>query len=155
MSVCVNRGPTGRILRVEEFVKLAADAGFGVADVDLGYADQQGASALRDLYSRNSLKFGGWGPPDWRGDATKAREGVQALQKLAPIAAELLIDSCCTWIMPSGDLPFIENWNLHIERIKPIARALADHGLRFGLEFVAPYHLRRKFKHEFIFTPGL
>ena len=57
--------------------------------------------------------------------------------------------------MPSSDLPFIENWNFHAERIKPIAQVLADHGLRFGLEFVAPYHLRRKFKHEFIFTPGL
>jgi sugar phosphate isomerase/epimerase len=52
-------------------------------------------------------------------------------------------------------LPFIENWNYHVERIRPVARVLAEHGLRFGLEFVAPYHLRRKFKHEFIFTPGL
>ncbi len=57
--------------------------------------------------------------------------------------------------MPSSDLPFIENWNFHVERIKPIARVLADHELRYGLEFVSPYHLRRKFKHEFIFTPGL
>jgi sugar phosphate isomerase/epimerase len=56
--------------------------------------------------------------------------------------------------MPSSDRAFIDNWRFHLERLKPVARVLADHGLRLGLEFVAPYHLRRHFKHEFIFTPG-
>jgi len=155
MYVCLNRGTAGGSLPSEQFVKLAADAGFAGADVDLGYGAERGASALRDLYTKHGMKFGGWGAPDWRGEAAKAREGVEKLPHLALVAQELGIDTCCTWIMPSSDLPFIENWNFHVERMKPIARTLADHGLRFGLEFVAPYHLRRKFKHEFIFTPGL
>jgi sugar phosphate isomerase/epimerase len=155
MYVCLNCGTAGGNLPAEQFVKLAADAGFVGADVDLGYAVEKGASALRDLYMKHGLKFGGWGPADWRGDAAKSRESLQALPKVARAAKELGIDSCCTWIMPSSDLPFIDNWNFHVDRIKPVARTLADNGLRFGLEFVAPYHLRRKFKHEFIFTPGL
>ena len=57
--------------------------------------------------------------------------------------------------MPSSDRPFIENFEFHAARLKIVAGVLAEHGLRIGLEFVAPYHLRRKFKHEFIFTPGL
>ena len=155
MYACLNRGTAGGNLPPEEFVKLAANAGFGGADVDMGYGAERGASALRDLYARHSLRFGGWGPADWRGDAAKARDAMQSLHKLATVARELGIDSCCTWIMPSSELPFIENWNFHVDRIKPIAQVMSDHGLRFGLEFVAPYHLRRKFKHEFIFTPGL
>src|SRR5262245_9970649 len=155
MYVCLNRGTAGGNLLLEQFVKLAADAGFAGADVDLGYGAQQGAPALRDLYAKYKLKFGGWGPPDWRGDAAKSREAVQKLPKFARVAKELGIDSCATWIMPSSDLPFIDNWNYHAERLRPVARVLADHDLRLGLEFVAPHHLRRKFKHEFIFTPGL
>jgi sugar phosphate isomerase/epimerase len=41
-----------------------------------------------------------------------------------------------------------------VQRLKRVAEVLASHGLRFGLEFVAPFHLRRRWKHEFIFTPG-
>jgi sugar phosphate isomerase/epimerase len=155
MYVCLNRGTAGANLPLEAFVKLAADAGFTGADVDLGYGAEKGSSSLRDLYARHNLRFGGWGAPDWRSDPDKARQGVENLPKLARIARELDIDSCCTWIMPSSDLDFIQNWNFHVQRIKPVAQVLADHGLRFGLEFVAPYHLRRKFKHEFISAPGL
>ncbi len=141
---------------LEEFVRLAADAGFAGADVDLEYAETMGIAALHDLYVGAGLRFGGWGPPgNWRGDESKFSEGVKKLRAQARIARELVIDSCATWIMPSAELPFMANWNFHVSRLKPIAAALGDEGLRFGLEFVAPYHLRRKFAHEFIFSPGL
>lgn len=154
MYFCLNRGTTGGGLPLDEFVDLAAAAGFAGADVDLGYALQHGAAKLRDLYAAKKMRFGGWGPSDWRGEAAKAQENLATLRKLAPIAAELGVDSASTWIMPSSDLPFMENWRFHVERLKPVAAALAEHGRRFGLEFVAPCHLRRKFRHEFIFTPG-
>jgi sugar phosphate isomerase/epimerase len=56
--------------------------------------------------------------------------------------------------MPSSDLPLMENWAFHVDRLGPVARVLAEQGLRLGLEFVAPFHLRRQGKHEFLFTPG-
>lgn len=153
--ICLNRGTTGGNLSLEDFVKLAAGAGFAGADVDINYGVQHGANKLADLYAANSLRFGGWGAPDFRAEPARLPDGIAQLKKMAPIAAQLKADSCATWIMPSSELPFMENWNFHVARIKPIAEVLGDHGLRFGLEFVAPYHLRRKFKHEFIFTPGL
>jgi sugar phosphate isomerase/epimerase len=155
MKMCLNRGTTGGSLPLEAFVSLAAASGFGGADVDLGYALDHGTTALRDLYASKKMAFGGWGPPvDFRGDAGKMSEGLLKLEKMAEIAQELSIDSCATYLLPSSDLPLGENWKFHIERIKPIAKVLADQGLRFGLEFVAPYHLRRKWAHEFLFTPG-
>jgi sugar phosphate isomerase/epimerase len=154
MYICLNRGTTGGGLSLPEFVKLSADAGFAGADVDLGYALQHGASALRDLYESHHQRFGGWGPPDWRGDASKAQENLAQLKPLATLAAEMKIDSAATWLMPSSDLPFIENWNFHVQRLRPVAQILAERGLRLGLEYVAPYHLRRKFPHEFVFTTG-
>src|SRR5262249_45567385 len=81
-------------------------------------------------------------------------ESLAQLDPLARLAAELAIDSAATWLMPSSDLRFLENWNFHVQRLKPVAQILADHGRRLGLEYVAPYHLRRKFAHEFVFTTG-
>jgi sugar phosphate isomerase/epimerase len=153
--ICLNRGTAGGSLPLDQFVHLAAQAGFQGADVDLGYAQEHGAAAVRDLYSASGMKFGGWGPPgDWRGDAGPLADNLKKLDQQAGLAAELGIDACATWIMPSSDRPLIKNWAFHVERLTPIAKVLAGHGLRLGLEFVAPYHLRRKFPHEFIFTPG-
>jgi sugar phosphate isomerase/epimerase len=154
MDICLNRHTAGRGLDLPEFAGIAATAGFTGADVDLNWAAIHGASALADLYSKHNLKFGGWGIPfDWRGDEKNRPEGLATLDRHARIAAELKIDFCCTWIMPSSDLPLHQNWHFHIQRLAPIARVLAEHGLRLGLEFVSPYHLRRKLSHEFIFTP--
>ncbi len=155
MKICLNRGTAGGALPLDQFVALSAKAGFPGADVDLNYGVEKGAAALRDLYSSHHQSFGGWGPPDWRSEEQKLTDGLANFRTAAKIAAELGIDSCATWIMPSSDRPFIENFEFHAARLKIVANILAEHGLRLGLEFVAPYHLRRKFKHEFIFTPGL
>jgi sugar phosphate isomerase/epimerase len=155
MHICLNRGTAGRDLPYDEFVKLSAQAGFPGVDVDMGWGQMQGAKALRDLLATHNQKPGGWGPAiDWRGDIAKLNDGLPNLTKQAKVAQELGIDSCATYILPSSDLPFIENWNFHVQRLKRVAEVLANNGLRFGLEFVAPFHLRRRWKHEFVFTPG-
>ncbi len=156
MKICLNRGTAGAGLPLEQFVDLAADAGFPGADVDLSYAADYSVSALADLYAKSNLSFGGWSPPhDFRAEPSKMTEGLRRLETFAAAARELNIDACGTYILPSADLPFMENWAFHVRMIKPIAERLAAHGLRFGLEFVSPHHLRHKFKHEFIITPGL
>src|SRR5271170_8010692 len=154
MKICLNRATAGSGLPLEQFVHLAAAAGFEGADVDLAWGVKYGAAALGDLYKSEKLSFGGWGIPfDWRAASAPSTDNLAELDKQATIAAELGIDSCATWLLPASDLPLHQNWHFHIQRLSPIAKVLADHGLRFGLEFVSPYHLRRKWKHEFIFTP--
>ncbi len=156
MYVCLNRGTTGGSLPFEQFVQLAADAGFDGVDVELDWTLAKGAAALDDLFRSKKLRFGGWGPGvDHRTEPSKRREGLEKLGQHAKIARELSIDSCATWIMPSSDLPFMQTWRQTVEGLRPVAKVLTDHGLRFGLEFVGPYHLRRMFKHEFIYSPGL
>jgi len=156
MYYCLNRAVTGGKLSLDEFVQLAADSGFDGADVDLKYAQEHGVAALRDCFASRNQRFGGWGPPgDWRGQEAQHADLLNTLPSFASYARQLNIDSCATWIMPSSDRPFSENWNFHVSRLKHVAAVLAEQGLRLGLEFVAPYHLRRRFAHEFIFTPGL
>jgi sugar phosphate isomerase/epimerase len=154
LKVCLNRHTAGRGMTLPEFAELAASAGFAGADVDLSFGVEHGAAALAELYAARKLAFGGWGVPfDWRGDAAIQTDGLAVLRKQAEVAGKLGIDTCCTWIMPSSALPLHQNWHFHVQRLTPVASALAEHGLRLGLEFVSPYHLRRKFPHEFVFTP--
>jgi sugar phosphate isomerase/epimerase len=151
MQLSLNRHTAGRGLPLPEFVELSRHSGFDAADVDLSYAVEHGAAALADLYQRNNQTYGGCGIPfDWR--AAEVGD-ISLLQEQATIAAKLGIDTCSTHILPSSDLPFHQNWHFHAQRLLPIAKVLSEHGLRLGLEFVSPYHLRRKWKHEFIFTP--
>src|SRR5688572_22375193 len=155
MYSSLNRGTAGAGLPYDEFVKLSARAGFPGVDVDMGWGQTHGAAALGELLASHNQRPGGWGPNvEWRGDIGKLNDGLPNLKAQAKIAQELRLDTCATYILPASDLPLMENWNFHVQRLRPIARTLAEYGLRFGLEFVAPYHLRRKWKHEFIFTPG-
>lgn len=155
MDICLNRATCGGKLPLEQFLTIAADAGFPGADVDLGYGQAHGAAALRELYAAKNLRFGGWGLPfDWRAESEKQAEGLAKLRAMAQVAAELKIDACATWLMPSSTMPLMDNWRFHVERLGPAARILAEHGLRLGLEFIGPYHLRRMNPHEFLFSPG-
>lgn len=155
MHICLNRATAGGGLGLEAFLRVASAAGFPGADVDMGYGEAKGAGALRELYGESALRFGGWGLPfDFRAEAGAEREGILKLAAQSHIAAELGIDSCATWLMPSSELPFMENWAFHVSRLKPAAKVLADCGLRLGLEFIGPYHHRRSQAHEFVFTPG-
>ena len=156
MFISLNRGTTGGGMPLDAYVELAATAGFQGADVDVNYGVQHGTGALRDLYRKHNLQFGGWSPPlDHRTEPARREEAMKRLMAQATVAQELKIDSCCTWISPSSDTPFLETWVNHVAALKPVAQTLGDHGLRFGLECVTPYHLRRAKKHEFIYTPGL
>ena len=102
------------------------------------------------------MRFGAWGVPfDWRGDEAKQAEGLDKLAMLAKIGAQLKLDCCSTHLGSSSKRPFIENWDFHVSRLKPVAQRLADQGLRLGLEFLGPYQFRKMGAHEFISTPGV
>jgi sugar phosphate isomerase/epimerase len=152
MFFSLHRGTAGKGLPHEAFVRLAARSGFPAADPDFTFADTHSLAAMRELYAANSLRLGGWGIPfDFRAPALDL-DGVARLKRFAAFAAALGVDSCGNHIMPSSARPFLENWHFLTARLKPLAAILADHGLRLGLEPVAPRHLRQKFQHPFIFT---
>jgi len=52
--------------------------------------------------------------------------------------------------MPSSDTPKDELRRVYKQRFTESARLLAKDGVRLGLEFLGPLHLRKQFKYEFI-----
>ena len=52
----------------------------------------------------------------------------------------------------SDDLTFRENFRFHVDRLRPIAEILGEHGCRLGLEHIGPRTLRDGKKYGFIYT---
>ena len=90
------------------------------------------------------LRPGGWWlPVEWR----EARETYDAEMEKARTASALAqavgARWCNTWIWPFSDvLDYRSNFELHVERLKPVAALLGEHGCVLGIEFVGPKTMR-------------
>ena len=113
----------------------------------------QGAAAVRDQFLQHGLRIGAWNLPFMPYRVTEA-EWRDWLGKLPPLLAgarALGALRAGMWILPGSDeRGFDDNFAFHVARFQPVARLLADHGVRLGLEFIGPETTLRKFKHPFI-----
>ncbi len=137
----------------EECVRLVAAVGLKGIAVNLGEA-MQDPDKIRRLLETNKLAPAAWGLPfDFRGDEDTFQKGLAQFPEFAKTMKRIGATRCATWILPFSDtLPYEENFAFHRKRLHPCAEVLAEHGCRFGLEFVGPRTLREKYKYEFIHT---
>ena len=149
----LNAGAIGiRNYGLEDTLRLAQQTGFGGIDFNIQEAAQLGADKAKALFAKYGCQYGAWGlPVAWRDDA-KWQTDVQALPALAETAQAMGALRTATWCPPSGDLPFEENFQWHVDRFGPIAEALKPYGIRFGIEFIGPQTLRPAEKQAFIYT---
>lgn len=134
-----------------EFAELAARVGYPGCDVMLGPAMKAGADATRQLFERLHLRpaivdF----PADFRKDDAEFRASLGKLEQASAFAAAIGCPRMMTYIMSSSDTPKDELRRAYKERFTESARVLAKSGVRLGLEFLGPLHLRKQFKYEFI-----
>lgn len=131
-----------------EFVDLAARHGFAGVDMGLGGAqkaiEQLGSvDALKAYFAEKQVVPATFGlDVDWRRDEETFRTGLASLPEKAAFAQSIGLTRCCTWMLPAtDDTP--EEWiNRTAQRFSEVATIFADHGIRFGLEWVGPHHLR-------------
>ncbi|WP_028611355.1 sugar phosphate isomerase/epimerase family protein [Paenibacillus harenae] len=144
----------GRIESDERFIELAAEHGFQAVDLDASALVQRhGAEKARELLSKNGVVIGAIGlPVEWRTTEEAFLEGVQKLASTAAAAAALGCTSCCTYILPSTDLKAAHFMALATRRLRTCAQILGAYGIRLGLEFVGPHHLRTRSANPFIWT---
>ena len=157
MFKALHPGNIGIRAGMPECLQLAKDAGFEGMDLAINEANDlaraNSVDYVKDLWSASGLKVGGWGlPVNWRDGKKEYDEDLRKLPQLAKLAAELECFRSTTWILPSGDMPFKENWDLHVKRLRPVAEILKEYGHRFGLEFVAPATRRRDGEFLFLHT---
>ncbi|MEA2711515.1 MAG: hypothetical protein QOF78_4116 [Phycisphaerales bacterium] len=114
--------------------------------------DQHGVDAIRKKFADAQIRPAAFGlPVEWRQDEARWRADLDKLPRYAKAAQALGVKRTATWVLPmSNDRALDENIRFHIDRFKPIAKILADHDIRLGLEFIGPKTLRDTQPHPFL-----
>lgn len=143
-----------QVAGLSEGLGLAARHGFEGYHFSLGEAANLGVNQVLELAEEKGVRLSAWGfPLNFRGEQAACETSLAELPRLAQIAAELGVLRTATWIVPASDeLTFEENFQLHVERLRPAAEVLAGHGIHLGLEYVGPRTSRVGKRHEFIHT---
>ena len=132
--------------------------GFGAVDAGGGelreWAEQDGIDAARESLQALQVVIGNIGlPVEWRAERSAASAKAScSCAKDAEIAAQFGVKACCTYILPATDAPAAHFMALATRRMRQCAEILGAFGIRLGLEFVGPHHLRTQWKHPFIWT---
>ncbi len=141
----------GERLAWPDMVRLAARLGYPGVDVNLGAAMTEGADATRAVFEHLRLRPGVIGfPVNFRQDDAAFEQGMAKLPAVAEFAAAIGCPRMATWIVASSDRPKDELRALYLRRFRAAAELLARSGVRLGLEFLGPLHLRTQHSHPFI-----
>jgi sugar phosphate isomerase/epimerase len=138
---------------------ISAAKRFGFEGVEFGAGEVadlvefNGAGYVKQMFSDAGVKPAGSGlPTDWRGTDEKWHKDLEQLPRQAKAATAIGGNRMFTWIMPgSNDKPMDVNRRFHVDRFKPIAKILNEHGVRLGLEFIGPKTIRDSVKYPFIY----
>jgi sugar phosphate isomerase/epimerase len=135
-----------------DFARLAAKTGFKGTDVNISAAIKEGADATERLLSDLHIAPAVVGlPVEFRKDEETFQRDLKGLDAAAQFAAAINCPRMTAYFLPSSELPKPEQRRIYKARWTACAGILAKHNVRFGLEFVSPVHLRKRFPHEFIY----
>lgn len=86
-------------------------------------------------------------------EAGSYQKKLAEFAKTAAIMGKVGVKLCTSFVRSSSDhYRYEENYRLHVERWKPIAALLNNHGIRLSLEFLGPKTTQEKRKYPFIRT---
>jgi sugar phosphate isomerase/epimerase len=151
----LTRAGIGQVGSIEQFVTAATAHGFEAVDAGGQELEEwiaaNGAEAVRIFLQEKGIQIGSIGlPVEWRNTEEEFLSGLSRLAKDAEAAADVGCTACCTYILPSTDHDAAHFTMLATRRLRTCAQILAPYGIRLGLEFVGPHHLRTQWKNPFI-----
>lgn len=144
----------GAVESEEQFIELAGKSGFQAVDLDArGLIQRLGTDGARKKLEQHGVVIGAISlPVEWRADEDQFRAGLTGLTEAAAAARSLGCTRCCTYILPSTDAKPAHFLAVATRRLRVCAQILGAFGIRMGLEFVGPHHLRTAWKYPFIWT---
>jgi len=151
MYLSLNSTTTAGRVSWPDFAKLAAKIGYPAVDVAITSAFDAGAQATNALLKDLKIRPGILGfPVDFRKDEETYRKDMARLDAYARFASAIGCPRMTTYILPSAPTPKDETRKLLLSRFRPAAEILDRSGVRLGIEFISPVHLRKMFPYEFI-----
>ncbi|MDL2205858.1 sugar phosphate isomerase/epimerase [Eubacteriales bacterium OttesenSCG-928-N13] len=139
----------------DETIALAAQNGFSAIEFDpIEIVSQHGLNGSQDIMAKSGVTVSSFGlPVNVQAGAAQFDETFGKLESYARAASALGIRRSCTYIFSwSDELPFAENFRVHVKRLRACAEVYKDYGIQFGLEFLGPQTLYVGKAHEFIHT---
>lgn len=156
MISCITTAGIGNPGGLEALVALAGRHGIGGVDTNgqalVKLVSERSLAGARAFLAENHVRIGSIGlPVEWRAGEERFRENLAALAAQADVAAQLGCTACCTYVLPSVDEEAARFAARAVRRLRSCAQILGMYGLRLGLEFVGPHHLRTKWRHLFLY----
>jgi sugar phosphate isomerase/epimerase len=157
MQIHLSCGALGIKATQREAIDYAAKYGFDVVDADGNYLAGLSDSDLSSLLDYMKSKNVGWAmaglPVDFRRDDPMFFDTLRVFPSYVRRLQGAGVTRVTTWLNPaSKQLPYVKNFRLHAQRLRDIAAALSDGGIRFGIEYVAPKTAWASQKFPFIHT---
>ena len=156
-SIDLTPGSVGIKASPEELLDLATRHGFESIQPNSGFLASLDAAGRKNYLAALKDKGLAWGsaglPVDFRKDEETFRSGLKELPGHAAALREVGATRMNTWLKPFHEtLTYRENFRQHVDRLGQITKVLADHGIRFGLEYVGTKTLWTSTRHSFIHT---
>jgi sugar phosphate isomerase/epimerase len=106
----------------------------------LGKLSDAGLQAYLGEMKTKNLAWGAAGLSlDFRGSDAAFEQSLKSLPESARSLQRAGVTRIATWLSPGHkSLTYVANFRQHTRRLREAARVLGDHGLRLGLEYVAP-----------------
>lgn len=138
----------------KQFIELAGEFGFQSVDLNaLSFIEAYGLDRAREILRDNNIVIGSIDlPVEWRNSRDEFLNDLTNLATVAKAAADLGCTRCVTYILPSTNHKPANQMSLTVKRLKICSEILGTYGIRLGLEYVGPHHLRKTWKNPFIWT---
>jgi sugar phosphate isomerase/epimerase len=155
MKTCLSPGSIGVSASQDQAIELAAKFGFDAVEPYAQHLAGLSAAQMDELLARLKVKNLAWGaaglPVEFRRDDAAFRASLEKLPALAAGLQRAGVTRVGTWLTPSsGTLTYVRNFRRHAERLRAVAKVLADHGQRLGLEYVGTFTSRANARFPFI-----
>jgi sugar phosphate isomerase/epimerase len=126
----------------ETQLQIARDTGY--AGLDVGIMAFEGRDNPREILDRYGVEAAAWGlPVRWQAETAVFNEDLVTLRRLCEVAVAVDCPRCCTWMPPTTPGNPREFRQLMVERFREIAQVMEPYGVRFGLEWIGPWHTRQ------------
>jgi sugar phosphate isomerase/epimerase len=140
---CLSCGSIGVRADQREAIRLAHRFGFEAVEPSAEFLTRLADAEVQELTADLKAKKLVWGasglPVDFRGNDAAFEIGMKALPRIADGLKRAGVTRVATWLSPShASLTYVANFRQHARRLREVAKVLADHGQRLGLEYVGP-----------------
>lgn len=152
MYVALNSSLTGGKVPWPDFVRLAGTAGYGGCDLNLSAARMEGVPATRAAYGAAKVRPSFCSlPVNATRDEALFQTGLAGLEEAARFAAAVDCPRMMAVMPAASETPKAEFRKTLHARFTAIGEVLGKQGVRLGLEFLGPLHIRTAAPHVFIY----